>query len=82
MYPTAYYTYNPTRMKKAERAYFKQGKNSIFVFVMPCLLGHDPHLYSFCRLFKSFVLNIQILVRPSYILRWGKLGSFSKGKEC
>ena len=39
MYPTAYYTYNPTRMKKAERAYFKQGKNSIFVFVMPVYQG-------------------------------------------
>ena len=74
MYPTAYYTYNPTRMKKAERAYFKQGKNSIFVFVMPCLLGHDPHLYSFCRLFKSFVLNIQILVKAFLYFEMGEIG--------
>lgn len=28
MYPSAYYTYNPSRMKKAERAYFKHGKNA------------------------------------------------------
>lgn len=74
MYPTAYYTYNPTRMKKAERAYFKQGKNSIFVFVMPCLLGHDPHLYSFCRLFESFVLNIQILVKAFLYFEMGEIG--------
>ena len=26
MYPSAYYTYNPSRMKQAEKAYFKQGK--------------------------------------------------------
>lgn len=74
MYPTAYYTYNPTRMKKAERAYFKQGKNTIFVFVMPCLLGHDPHLYSFCRLFESFVLNIQILVKAFLYFEMGEIG--------
>ena len=74
MYPTAYYTYNPTRMKKAERAYFKQGKNSIFVFVMPRLLGHDPHLYSFCRLFESFVLNIQILVKAFLYFEMGEIG--------
>jgi len=29
MYPSAYYTYNPSRMKKAERAYFKQVMASI-----------------------------------------------------
>merc|ERR1712008_386208 len=28
-YPSAYYTYNPSRMKKAERAYFKQVMASI-----------------------------------------------------
>ena len=26
MYPAYYYTYNPTRLKRAERAYLKQGK--------------------------------------------------------
>lgn len=28
MYPSAYYTYNPSRMKQAEKAYFKQGKHN------------------------------------------------------
>ena len=26
MYPAYYYTYNPSRLKRAERAYLKQGK--------------------------------------------------------
>ena len=35
MYPSAYYTYNPARMKQAEKAYFKQGKTIIWTFLSP-----------------------------------------------
>ena len=34
MYPSAYYTYNPARMKQAEKAYFKQGKTIILTFYL------------------------------------------------
>ena len=31
MYPSAYYTYNPSRMKKADKAYFKHGRPKIWI---------------------------------------------------
>ena len=50
MYPT-YYTYNPSRMRKAEKAYFKQGKTSKI---------NDKN-YSCAKLhIKKLIVNIEL----------------------
>ena len=50
MYPT-YYTYNPSRMRKAEKAYFKQGKTSKI---------NDKN-YSCAKLhIKKLIINIEL----------------------
>ena len=46
MYPSAYYTYNPARMKQAEKAYFKQGKTIIWILSCQILLSGQTYFKS------------------------------------
>ena len=48
MYPSAYYTYNPARMKQAEKAYFKQGKTKVWNYYP------SQFLLSYLNHFKPF----------------------------
>ena len=61
MYPT-YYTYNPSRMRKAEKAYLKQGKNEKYKYKACAKLHSEKLIVHFnCEPNPNFEMHFTVL---------------------